>query len=392
MEAANLMIRVLYIAPAGERGGAETVLLQLLQHVDRTQFELIVVCFQEGNFLTEMKKAAVDVEVLPAGRFRDIRRARKVISQLVRIIHSREIHLVHCNGTGAHLYGSLAARMCGVPSVYHLHDVLECSWSKQGLVHLLAFLVPPTAIVAVSHYVASCFRETWRSGREIHVIHNGIDLRGTENRKPETCLTFEEWEWPVQSPVFLWCGRLQRWKGAHVFLEAAALVKQQMPSARFLVVGGTLLGMDAAYQGQLQALAKALNLNGSLRFTGHVPDVRRFMAAADVIVHSAIQPEPFGLVVLEAMAVGKPVIAARDGGPMEIVEEPTTGLLVTPRNPKGLAEAMIRLLQDDDLRLKMGKAGKNRAERLFNISQTIQQFEGLYRKLVQQTPRFRVHA
>jgi len=398
MDATISVARILYIAQAGERGGAEAVLLKLLQHVDRTQFEPMVVCLQGGNFVEEIKsEAQVDVTVVPAGRFRDLRRGRRVIRQLVDMIHGRKVHLVHCHGTGAHLYGSLAARMAGVPSVYHLHDVLECFWSKQGLVHLLAILISPTATVAVSHYVADRFQEAWRSSREIQVIHNAVELLETENPKPVLSrvegskiqnLKSDEWGWSPHSPVVAWCGRLQPWKGAHVFLEAAALVRQQMPLARFMVVGGTLFGIDAAYQGQLQALATALNLNGSLRFTGHVAEVRHFMAAADVVVHSAIQPEPFGLVVLEAMSLGKPVIASRDGGPAEIVEEPTTGLLVSPRDPKELAQAMIRLLQDQDLRAKMGKAARERAERFFAVSQMTQQVENLYRKLVRQTARF----
>ncbi len=333
------MIRILYITSAGERGGAEVVLLNLLRSLDRSRFEPTVVCLRDGNFVQELREQAnVDVEVLPTGRFRDLKRASQVIGQLQHIIRSRGVHLVHCNGTGAHLYGGPAAWLSGVPSVYHLHDVLDWSWSTQGLVHLFAFLIPSTAIVAVSHYVARSFERTWSSRREIHVIHNGIDLPRIENPKSQIeNLKSEECGWPPDSRVFAWCGRLQRWKGAHVFLEAAAIVKQQMPSARFLVVGGTLFGLDAAYQGELHALADKLNLNGCLRFTGHVRDTRRLMAAADVIVHSSIRPDSFGLVVLEAEALGKPVIASGDGGPMEIVQDKMTGLLVPPDNPRALA-------------------------------------------------------
>ncbi len=378
------MIRILYITPTGERGGAEVVLLNLLRHLDRSQFEPTVVCLRDGNFVAELREQAnVPVEVILAGRFRNLGQAWQVIQQLRHIILSSNIRLVHCNGTAAHLYGSPAAWLCGVPSIYHLHDVLEWSWTRQGLVHLLAFLILSAVTIAVSHYVARRFQKAWWSNREIHVIHNAVDLPEIENPKSKIQnIKFEECGWPAHSPVFAWCGRLQRWKGAHVFLKAAALVRQQIPSTRFLVVGGTLFGLDGAYEGELHALAKTLNLNDSLRFTGHVRDTRRLMAAADVIVHSSIRPDPFPVVVLEAMALGKPVIAPGDGGPMEIVQDKMTGLLVPPDDPEALAQAMVRLLKEQDLRVKMGKAAQDRAEQFFSISKMKEQVENLYRNLV----------
>ena len=130
-------------------------------------------------------------------------------------------------------------------------------------------------------------------------------------------------------------------------------------------------------------MAKTLNLDACLGFAGHQPDARRFVAATDVFVHSSIRPDPFGLVILEAMALGKPVIASGEGGPLEIVEPNVTGLLVPPNDPERLAEAMITLLHDEALRDRMGKAGLERAERSFSVSRMMQAFETLYQNLTQ---------
>jgi len=376
-------IRILYITPAGERGGAEVVLLTILRHLDRSRFEPAVICLQDGPLVEQLEQQAkVHVEVVPAERFRDLRHAGRVIRQLRHVTRSCAVDLVHCNGTGAHLYGSPAARLCGVPSIYHLHDVVERSWDRQGLVHLLALLAPATATIAVSHYVARCFHESWRSRRAVHVIHNAVDPGGVSSLIGSEGVR-GEYGWPARAPLVVWCGRLQRWKGTHIFLKAAARVRQQMPTARFLVVGDALFGLDADYSGELHAMAKTLNLDACLGFAGHQPDARRFVAATDVFVHSSIRPDPFGLVILEAMALGKPVIASGEGGPLEIVEPNVTGLLVPPNDPDMLAEAMITLLQDEALRDRMGKAGLERAERSFSVSRMMQAFETLYQNVTQ---------
>lgn len=391
--------RILYITPAGERGGAETVLLTVLRHLDRTRFEPTVVCLQDGPFVSEMREQAnVRVEMVPAGRFRDLGRARQAIRQIRQIIRRHHVQLVHCNGIGGHLYGSPAARLCGVPSIFHLHDVLDWSWTRQGMVNLLARLTPATATIAVSNCVARQV-QGWPSSSQLHVIHNGVELPihrihnavvddGRENPQSNStpCVDrnpqLERWGWPSECLLVVWCGRLQRIKGTDVFLKAVAQVKAQVPQARFLVVGGTLFGLERAYADELQALTRTLNLNGCLRFTGHRPDARRLLAAANLVVNSSVNPEAFPIVVLEAMALGKPVIASAQGGSTESIQPEVTGLLVPPGDPAALAQAMIRLLRDRELRTTMGQAARERVEKCFTVSHMMQKIERLYENVM----------
>jgi len=180
--------------------------------------------------------------------------------------------------------------------------------------------------------------------------------------------------------------RLQHWKGVHVFIDAVAQVAGRRPEAHFLVVGGTLFGLEKRYDHELRARVASLGLDGTVTFAGHRSDVDRFFAAADVVVHASIEPEPFGMVLVEAMAWGKPVIASDSGGPREIVRHGETGLLVPPNDPALLAHALIRLIEDSELRNRMGKAGAARFKEAFLASRMTRELEEAYEE-VASTPR-----
>jgi glycosyltransferase involved in cell wall biosynthesis len=154
-------------------------------------------------------------------------------------------------------------------------------------------------------------------------------------------------------------GRLAPWKGQHVFLAAFA---RAFPTGdhRAVVVGGALFH-DQGYEAELRALAATLGLDTRVELRGHCDDVGAELARLDVFVHASVTPEPFGRVIVEAMAAGLPVIASRAGGPMEIVDDGRTGLLVTPGDEAALAAAMQRLAGSASLRSRLGAASAEAA-------------------------------
>ncbi len=374
------MIRLLFINPAAQRGGAETVLLDILTHLDRKQFEPRVLSLQAGDFNAELReKAGVEAAIVLAPQFRDFFGGRNVIKQIDNNIRDNKIDLVHCNGTGAHLYGSPAARRGGVPSVFHVHDSLNLSFSRQGLLHWFARRTPATEILAVSRSVARPFPKA-------HVIHNAVNLAQFDPLiadSPSIRKTVRaEFGWSPDAPLVVWCGRLQHWKGAHIFLEAAARVAKDLPAARFLVVGGTMFGIEQHYEQKLKRQATSLNLTDCLQFTGHRADAKRFLAAADAVAHTSIRPEPFGLVVLEGMALGRAVIASNTGGPSEIIVNEVSGLLVQPNNPNALAASLLRLLHDPSLRTTMGLTARSRVATEFEMTGMMEKIQTLYLTMV----------
>jgi glycosyltransferase involved in cell wall biosynthesis len=376
---------VLFVDAAGERGGAEAVLLALLRHLDRDRFPPHVCCLRDGPLIDELRRrAGVEVSLIPSGSFRQVAAGIAAVTRLRDVITASDVALVHCNGTGAHIYGGLAARRAGVPSLYHVHDVPATGWSGQGLVDRLARLVPTAAAVAPSRFLAGeLARQPMRAGRLL-TIPNGLDADDEAGDRPgEADRGHGGAESDMDRPVAVWCGRLQRWKGPDVFLRAAAIVRRTMAGARFVVVGGALMGLDADFERELRSLVRELDLESAVRFTGHQDRTAPFLAGADVVVHSSRTPEPFGLVVLEAMLAGRAVVAPAAGGPLEIVEPGVTGLLVPPGDASGLAAAILTLFRDPSLRLRMGAAGRARARGLFSAGAMTRRFEELYAALVE---------
>jgi glycosyltransferase involved in cell wall biosynthesis len=380
------MMRLLYVNAAAEQGGAEIVLLNILKHLDRRRFQPFVVLLRNGDLERRIREElAVDVLAIPAGRFRNIFKGRGVVRRLRQIIGEQNIDLVHSNGTGAHIYGGLAARSCGVLNVYHLHDVPERSWTRQGLVQWLAGRIPASAHIAVSQCVADKHRASVRNSGELIVIHNGIAGDASAQSRVEEDVR-QRHGWSATAPLAVWCGRLQRWKGAHIFLEAVARVRAQLPEARFFVVGGALFGLESEYEPELHRLAQHLGLNDCLRFTGYTPEAQQYVRCADVMVHSSLRADPFPTVLLESMLAGKPVIASAAGGPTELVVPEITGLLVPPQAPDELARAMFRLLTDKTLRDKMGLAARTRVAESFTIDHMMVKLQRLYERLKEAGP------
>jgi glycosyltransferase involved in cell wall biosynthesis len=155
-------------------------------------------------------------------------------------------------------------------------------------------------------------------------------------------------------------GRLEAWKGQDVFLRAAARVAAKHPEAEFAVVGGGTPGKEEAYPSELRAVAQELGIADRVRFVGHLVDVFPWFDALDVCVH-ATDGEPFGLVLVEAMALGKPLVATALGGPLEIVEEGSSGLLVPPGDDEAIADAVCTILADADLAARLAAGARRRA-------------------------------
>jgi glycosyltransferase involved in cell wall biosynthesis len=155
-----------------------------------------------------------------------------------------------------------------------------------------------------------------------------------------------------------------------------------MPNARFLLVGGDLFALEPDYVNELKGLAEQLGLNDCLRFTGHVSDVVPFLSAADVVVHSSIRPEPFGLVVLEAMSLGRAVVASAAGGPTELIVSGESGMLVQPGSIDELSSTVLQLLGNEPVRNALGRAASARVTEFFNAHQMMVKLHDLYDRLV----------
>jgi glycosyltransferase involved in cell wall biosynthesis len=376
---------IVFVQPTSEVGGSDIALYRLAARLDRRRFAPVVVLPREGPLSDKLREARIRVAVHPMAQLRSTRNplthvrylatfAPSVIG-LALLIRRERASLVHSNSLYS-LQGAWAARLAGVPHVWHIREIPDAPAPIRSLLTIMARHLS-TRIVAMTAAVASMFGG--RGDDRLVVIPEGIDLttftpaHGGERIRHELGI-------PPEAPVAGFVARLDPWKGADVFLRAAAGVLREIPRAHFIVCGGELPGYEA-YAASLRDIATRLGLRARTHFTGWtycVDDIPDVMGAVDVLVHTSVRPEPFGLVLIEAMASGKPVVAADDGGVPEIVSDGATGYLTTPDDPDAAAKAIASLLRDPVRARAMGTAGRARAERLFDIRGYVRRVEHLY--------------
>ncbi len=347
------MTRVLLISPTGVPGGAGRALATLAGQLPSRGFEPQAVVLQEGPLEDWLTQAGCPVLMLPSGRTRHLARTSRVVSRLRRVAMRQRTRVVVSNESKGHFYGGLAALGARLPAI----------WWQQGIpgpgrIERVAGLVPCAAVVCSS--AAAVVSQTQLTPRRrIEKIHLGVDVDDVAARRGSGMSLRRELGW--HGPVVGIVGRLQPWKGQDVFLRAAAMIARAEPAARFAVVGGAVLGWEGSYPDDLRRLAGELGITERVVFAGHQSDVIPWFDALDVVVHASYG-EPFGLVLVEAMAIGKPLIASADGGPLEIVEDGISGLLVPPGNPDSLADAVLRVLHEPGLAQALSVGAIKRAE------------------------------
>jgi glycosyltransferase involved in cell wall biosynthesis len=385
--------RLLIANHAVEIGGAERVLLRFLERIDRGLFEPALACPHAGPLSEEAAKLGLQVHFgYPAPRLLEVRRkslgakrlaalaypwdmARTVLG-LARLLRGGGYDLVLTNSAKADIYGSLAARLTGIPVVWRLHDIVDADAFSRLNIMLFRFFATFFAakVLAVSEAVRSALAARGVSGDKIAVVYNGIDIKAlarTAQRKEARA----EWGLEEDAPVAGMVGRLVDWKGPDRFLEAAARVAGEIPQARFMLVGDAIFG-EAGYVDELKAMADRLGLGKRAVFTGFRDDALRIMSGLDVLVHASLLPDPLPTVLIEAMALGLPVVAADAGGVREIVDEGSTGLVVPPGDVRAMSEAMVELLSDPEVAARMGEAGRELAAERFDIEGQARRFEG----------------
>lgn len=385
-------IRVLFVSDIGDAvGGAERSLLSLVEELDQTRYELHATLFEEGRFAMLLRGAHVDVKVLRLGTIARTRNPLKLLLYACYFVHGvlalawrirrRRIHVVHANKNTLAIHVIPAACLAGAASLWHVRNRAR-NFGRVG-----AWLVRHCSrLVFVSESIAAPFREAFPDAAEkMATIHEGIDPSPYAARETGTDFRDAIGAQPGERLVGT-VGRITSWKGQDDFLRAAALVAERHSEARFLVVGDCVsshaeLAADEAYRDRLHALAEELGIADRVRFTGYREDVPAVMNGLDIFVLPS-HDEPFGLVVLEAMAAARPIVATSAGGVPEIVRDGSDALLVPPRDPGAMGEAICRLLDDDALAGNLARAAEERVASEFPLWRHAARMRELYERLV----------
>jgi glycosyltransferase involved in cell wall biosynthesis len=369
------MMKLLVTVPWGDRaGGAENMLWTFLRHVDRLRIEPTVVFFENGPFEREVAGLGMQTAVVPSGRLRELARVTRVIQAVRTILRAEEPDLILNWSAKTQLYGASAAladRM-GDRVVWWQHTVPNGHWLDR-----LATLLPARAI-GCSSFESSQAQAHLRPRRERFVVHPGIEA--PPSNVSERVALRVELGLPQDRLVVGIVGRLQPWKGQHRLLAALAALRKAGHPVHGLIVGGEALGLSPEYEPYLHRLADEFGIRDSVTFTGRVPDGARYLAAMDIFVNSSTR-EPFGIVLLEAMAAGLPTVAFDSGGPREIIEAGRSGLLVEGRAEGGLATAIEQLVIDPKLRDRLGEGGRDRVQQRFTAERMTRDLEAKFERL-----------
>ncbi len=401
-------MKILYLNPIGSLGGAERSLLDLMAAVRRARPEwtLELMTGSEGDLVDGARELGVMASVLPmppalaqlgdagaggpagdaiskasviAGLSLSVPQVAGYVLKLRRLLREREADLIHSNGFKTHILAAWAApRRSSV--IWHVRDYAGARLLMSRLMRLHARRC--AVAIANSHSVARDV-ETACAGRlkNIRTVYNAVDLERFSPRGPKLDLDAMAGLPPAPAGTIRvgLVATMARWKGHEVFLRALSMLPKEVP-IRGYVIGGPIYSTAGSQRSveELRALASGLGLNGNAAFTGFVKEPAAAIRALDVVVHASTEPEPFGRVIAEAMACGKPVVASLAGGVTEIIAENENALSHRPGDAMGLAGCIGNLARDEDLRKELGMAGRLAAERGFDCRRLAQEMLRLY--------------
>lgn len=255
-----------------------------------------------------------------------------------------------CNAAAA-----FGARLAGLPLVLHARGFHADTRGNRLVLSWVDHCIP------VSHAVQRQLIDLGLDENKCTVVHEGLDLDVFRPRAPNAALRAELGLAP-DTPVITLVGGLIDWKGQDVLLDAAPQIFARHPDARILLVGAAY-GRDDLFAQRIAQQAQAPGLAGRVLLLGGRKDIPEILSISSVVVHASTKPEPFGRTFLEGMALGRPVIASSEGGPLDVITHEHDGLLVAPRDPDLLAHAILRILDDPEWAERMAREGAQTARR-----------------------------
>jgi glycosyltransferase involved in cell wall biosynthesis len=399
-------LKIVYLNPAGQIGGAERSLLDFIAslRIADPGIEADLLAGAEGPFVANAGEIGIKARALPypraLARLGDAGAADRAqtigmlgraslstpsialyAARLRRALAAAAPDLVHTNGFKMHVLGAWAAPR-GVPVLWHIHDYLS---TRPVMARIMrAHADRCAAVVTNSLSVAEDVRAVCGRGLRVFPIHNAVDLGRFSPEGPTLDLDRLSGLAPPDSPVVRigLVATMARWKGQEIFLRALKMVSGQVPVRGYLI-GGALYETDGSqYQlDDLRRLVAELDLRGRVGFTGFVDDVPAAMRALDAVVHASTRPEPFGLVIAEAMACGRAVVVSEGGGASEIIAPGEDALTHQAGSVSALAERIAELARNPALRATLGGRAACSARRRFARDRLARELIPIYRLL-----------
>ncbi|WP_437224687.1 glycosyltransferase [Planctomicrobium sp. SH661] len=355
-------IRVCHLSMTLRTGGLERLLVDFARFHDPARFELSFVALAElGPPADDLRAAGYDVHSIGMPQ----KKKSRAIQDLRNYLKAGNFDVLHTHNTYPHFYGAMAARWAGISTIINTQHGRGCGtgWKSQWQFRLANRLA--ARIVGVSEDATKlCQSQDLRSAAKMRCIWNGIDLDRFAYTGPQP------------APIAISVARLSPEKDYPTLLRAIRKVVVVHPGFRLKLVG------DGSEREKLEQMTRDLKIEKYVEFLGERKDVPELLRTAGFYVSSS-KTEGISLTLLEAMAVGLPIVTTSVGGNPEIVVDGVTGKLVPPLNPDALASAILDMIEEHATWPQMAELGRLRVEQNFNIRNMVQNYESLYCECVQ---------
>lgn len=386
-------LRVLYVEANedGTVGGSHQALFDLVRSVPGDRVDPIVLFYQDNPFVGRLRDAGISVSVYDRVRTRErainatrgvVRRRLEQVSAIgrrFRLLRQERVDLVHLNNgptvgaddwLPAALLGSIPCVVNAMGLPFEEKDPVRRALSRRF-----------ARVIAISDYMAATLREQGFPLSQIAQVDLSVDLdRVRASVSQSRAEVRAALAIPEAAIVVTMVGNIRRWKGQHVLLAALERVRSDVRGQMTVLFVGAVSDGDRDYAAELRDTAARAGLTNAVKFLGARGDVPDLLAASDIAVHALTLPEPFGLVVVEAMALGTPVVATRIGGPAQIIT-PESGLLFDPESPQTLADHLSDLAANPKRRATLGSAARLRAER-FGLARHVDEMMRVYDQVI----------
>jgi len=359
-------------------GGSERNITQLVGGINKNKFELYVARFAPVNPVENMREKDFSIMDLNGAGIYTVSGLRNLIF-LKRFVNEKKISLILTYHESSDFYGLALSIICNIPAISSRRDM----GFKTKPHHRLAYRLGGRyfdAMIAVSNAVKQeVVKRRWLPEERIFTIYNGINTANYGNGYDGTALKKKLGIHP-ESPVVGMVANIRKIKGYHYFLQASRIIHRYNHNVQFLMIGHDWIESGFTIP-ELKRYGEKIGISKNLHFLGGREDVADLISIFDVAVLASLS-EGFSNVILEYMALSKPVVATEVGGNPEIVVHGETGLLVPPADVHPLANAILSILKDKEAALRFGIAGRKRIEDKFELGKMIRQYEDLFEKVI----------
>lgn len=371
------MIKIAYVhGNSNVIAGQEIVLINIINGLNRNKFESIVILPKEGIFADILRKNKIRVHFADLSRFRfkNPTAYLKTVFKLYFFFKKEAIKIIHISGLYPNQYCIIAAKLLKIPCICHIHTTF---YSKKDIDSSL--LKYSELVIAVSNGVKEVIKNAHIKDDKIRVVYNGLD----HNRYNVNLVKVGEIRKSLGIPdnykIIGQVGQIIERKGISYFLQMAEFIVKQRNDVRFLLVGDDKY--EPGYVKKMQELSRELNLSEFVIFTGFSDEIPELVALMDITVLNALQ-EGLGMVLIEAALLNKPVVCTDIPGCNEVIENNITGILVPPRDYKAMAEQVLILLGNNNLKERLIKNSKEKMLSTFSLNQQVKEISDIYEQFI----------